>query len=71
MTKSRFLLLDANVVIRLFEMGLWDAVASRCDLVLPSLVVRESDFFVDACGVERPIESRSRNSWTKSAFPAP
>ena len=58
MTKSRFLLLDANVVIRVFEMGLWDAVASRCDLVLPSLVVRESDFFVDACGVERPIDLR-------------
>lgn len=58
MTKSRFLLLDANVVIRLFEMELWDAVASRRGLVLPSLVVRESDFFVDAAGVERPIDLR-------------
>lgn len=45
MTRSRLLLLDANVVIYLFELGIWQQVAERCRLVLAQAVVDEAHFF--------------------------
>jgi hypothetical protein len=40
----RLLLLDANVVLELHRLKLWDAVADRCELVLAGTVVGESQF---------------------------
>ena len=46
MKKFRLLLLDANVVIYLFEIGLWDKLIERCDVLLSRIVAeREAQFF--------------------------
>jgi hypothetical protein len=56
MTRLRCLVFDANVVIALFERGLWQAVLSRCELVLAQTVVGEADFYVDHDGVRHTID---------------
>jgi len=50
------LVLDANIVIQLFQLGLWDDVVERCELILVESVVEESDFFVDSNDVEHGID---------------
>lgn len=46
MKRFRLLLLDANVVIHLFELGLWDRVVERCEVLLSRIVAeREAQFF--------------------------
>jgi len=46
MKKLRLLLLDANVVIKLFELGLWDVVVERCDVLLAGTVADiEADYY--------------------------
>jgi len=51
MKKLRFLLLDANVVIKLFELGLWKTVIDKCEILLARTVVeREAEFFFDDDG---------------------
>ena len=39
-----FLLLDANVIIRLFKLGLWNQVVAQCDLHLARSVMGEAHF---------------------------
>ena len=50
------LVLDANIVIFLFQHGLWNAVVERCELILSETVVDEADFFVDDKDVEHRID---------------
>jgi hypothetical protein len=45
MKKFSLLLLDANVVIALCRMGLWDRVLERCEILLARTVFDESSFF--------------------------
>jgi len=46
MKKLRFLLLDANVVIKLYELGLWQSVIDKCEILLARTVAeREAEFF--------------------------
>lgn len=45
MKKLRLLLLDACVVIRLHEWGIWERIVERCEIVLPESVVSESLYF--------------------------
>ncbi len=46
MKKFKLLLLDANVVIHLFEIGLWDKLVERCEVLLSRIVAeREAQFF--------------------------
>jgi hypothetical protein len=47
MTKSRLVLLDANIVIHLFELEVWDQIIKRFDVVLAQTVVDESDHYRD------------------------
>ena len=47
MTKSRLVLLDANIVIQLFESGIWEQLIARFDIVLAQTVVDESDHYRD------------------------
>ena len=55
--KFSLLLLDANVVIRLFELGIWDRILDACDVHLTRIVAeKEADFFVDGSEVRRPID---------------
>jgi hypothetical protein len=39
------MLLDTNVVLRLFELGIWDLVTKRFRIVLTEAVVEESEFY--------------------------
>ncbi len=46
MKTLRFLLLDANIVIELHRLQLWDTFVRRCEVLLPSTVVElEAKFF--------------------------
>lgn len=46
MTRPRLILLDTNVVLRLFELGIWESVTKRFRIVLTEAVVEESQFFI-------------------------
>jgi len=45
MTRSRLVLLDANVVIHLFELGIWKQVTERFQIALAQTVVDEAHFY--------------------------
>lgn len=46
MKKLRFLMLDANIVIQLFEFGIWDNVLDKTEILLARTVAeREAEFF--------------------------
>lgn len=47
MKRLRFLLLDANVIIRLFELSLWKKIVETCDIIVAETVVEEAEFFFD------------------------
>jgi hypothetical protein len=45
-----FLLLDANIIIELWRLGLWNKLVELCDIHVGKTVVGEADFFLDASG---------------------
>lgn len=45
MSKSKLLILDANVVIHLHEFGIWAQFIAVCDVHLPGTVVSEAEFY--------------------------
>ena len=45
--KFRLLLFDANIVIKLFEMDLWDRLLEYCDVHLSRTIAGEAHFFED------------------------
>ena len=47
MKRFKLLLLDANVVITLFEEGIWEAVCQECDVHLARTVLDEAQFYED------------------------
>jgi hypothetical protein len=55
MNRLKCLLLDANVVLELFSMGLWDVVAQRWDLHVAETVLNEAKFFFDQNGQSHSI----------------
>jgi hypothetical protein len=49
MKKLRFLLLDANIIIKLHELRIWGQVLDRCDvLVAQTIVDHEAKYYRDA-----------------------
>ena len=57
MKKLRFLLLDANAVIKLFELGCWKQLIEKSEILLAEMVVeQEARFFVDEEGEQHPID---------------
>ncbi len=57
MTNFRLLLLDANVVIYLFELGIWESVIKRCEIHLArSIVEDEALFWEDDAGQRHCID---------------
>ena len=51
MKKFRLLLLDANIVIKLHELKLWDKLIEACSITLTSTVAYdEAHFWEDDCG---------------------
>jgi hypothetical protein len=45
-----FLLLDANIIIELWRLGLWSKLVELCDIHVGKTVVGEADFFLDVSG---------------------
>lgn len=56
MKKLNLLLFDANIVIYLFKLGIWDKVIALCDVHLSETVVDEARFYDDASGFEKTID---------------
>jgi hypothetical protein len=56
MKKFKLLLLDANVVTKAFELGLWQQLIERCDIWIASTVIQEAEFFVSEDGISHPID---------------
>ena len=56
MAKFRLLLLDACVIIYLFEIGQWEHIIESCDVHLSEKIIEEADFYIDPAGQMRPID---------------
>lgn len=55
-TKPQCVLLDANVVIKAHELGIWLQLTERYELILPGTVIRdEARYFKTAKRVRKPI----------------
>ena len=50
MAKFNLLLVDANIVIYLFEIGLWEEVLAQCDVHLSETILREALFYTNDDG---------------------
>ena len=59
MKKFPLLLLDANVVILLFEEGIWEQVVGVCDIHLAATVVGEAKYYEDRQGCRHRIDLAS------------
>lgn len=55
-TVLRCLLLDADVIIYLFEIGLWSAFTNRFDVYVSSTVIHEVTHYQDNFGTRIPID---------------
>jgi hypothetical protein len=56
MKRWSFLVLDANVIIALFEQGIWDRVVANCDLHIAETVVGEAHFYEDDAGARHDFD---------------
>jgi hypothetical protein len=54
--KFNLLLLDANVIIYLFELELWGQILERCNVYLCPTVIDEADFWYDQNGERHEID---------------
>ena len=50
MKKFQFLLLDAGPIIKLFELGIWDAFIERCDVTISQTVANEAKYATQGYG---------------------
>lgn len=55
MSRLKLLILDANVVIHLHELGIWSKLIAVCDVHLPRTVIDEAEFY-EADGDKRYID---------------
>ena len=56
MKKFKLLLLDTNVVIKAFELNLWQNLIERCDIWLADSVIQEAVFFTTDDGIQHSID---------------
>ena len=69
MKKYQLLLLDANVVIYLFEEGVWDKLLEKCDVHLERTIVQQSAWYDDHNGNRHNIDlSGYENSGAITVF---
>jgi hypothetical protein len=57
--KFRLLLLDADVVIDLFALGIWDSVLERCEVYLAGTILQEAHFYVDEHEVRQDFDLKT------------
>ena len=43
--KPKCVLVDANIVIKAYEIGIWLEIVSRCEIIVPSIVVHREALF--------------------------
>jgi hypothetical protein len=55
MKKFKCLLLDANIVIKLCKLGLWDALLKQCEIHLSETVIQEANYYEDSKGERHDI----------------
>lgn len=55
-SKPRLLLLDAGAVIAAFRCRGWSALCASYQIVVPSIIVQEAQFFRDEAGKRQPID---------------
>lgn len=56
---SKLLILDANVIIVAFRDGFWKALALRYQLVIPSVIVEESQYYTDSNRSQTQIDLKA------------
>lgn len=54
--KFRLLLVDANIIIELFRLDIWETFISRCDVHLSETILQESHFYEDDDGEQHSIK---------------
>ena len=54
--KIRLLLLDTNVVIYLFELGIWDKFVESCDVHMEKTIIEQCKYYEDDNGDKKPID---------------
>jgi hypothetical protein len=54
--KFKLLLLDANIVIKAFELGLWQKLIERSDIWIASTVIQEAEFFTSEYRASHAID---------------
>lgn len=54
---AKYILFDANIIIELYKLGVWDSLISKVEIIVPSTVVRDEALFysADEGGIPRPI----------------
>jgi len=58
--KPRFLLCDAVSIITAHELGVWDKLCSSYEILVPSIVIDECEFYRDDQGQRIPIDLRTQ-----------
>ena len=53
-TRPLCLLLDCNVVIKAYELGIWPLLAQKGQLLVPGTVVEEALYYFDSNGNKSP-----------------
>ncbi len=56
MTRSRLVLLDANIVIQVHRMGIWEELCARYEIARTEAVRDKSKYFERDDGVQERIE---------------
>ncbi len=59
MKKLRFLLLDANIIIKLYELGIWGQVLDRCEVIVAQTVVEHEVKYFREETTDSPIDLTS------------
>jgi hypothetical protein len=59
MPRLKLVMLDANVIIKLHELELWDKLVASIDIHLAQTVIGEAQFWVNSAGERQEIDLRS------------
>jgi len=54
----KLVLLDADVIIDLFRLGLWNQVINNTSIVIPAIISQESYYYLDKNGIRKYIDLR-------------
>ena len=54
---AKYILFDANIIIELYKLGVWEALISKVEVIVPSTVARDEALFhsADEGGIPSPI----------------